>query len=81
MTKFFGTFFRVNFDQFCYIKKSSYLCIAIKNNSIHMTDKQKHKQYIVANTDLEKRRDTEQNTRYEQREDNANDSYYGYWDF
>ena len=41
MSKFLGTFFRVNFDQFCYIKKSSYLCIVIKNNSIHMTDKQK----------------------------------------
>ena len=41
MTKFLGTFFRVNFDQFCYVKKSSYLCIVIKNNSIHMTDKQK----------------------------------------
>ena len=41
MTKFLGTFFRVNFDQFYYVKKSSYLCIVIKNNSIHMTDKQK----------------------------------------
>lgn len=41
----------------------------------------KNKQYIVVNTDLEKRRDTERNTRYEQRGDNANDSYYGYWDF
>ena len=41
----------------------------------------KNKQYIVVNTDLEKRRDTERNTHSEQREDNANDSYYGYWDF
>ena len=39
-----------------------------------------NKQYIVVNTDLEKCRDTERNTRYQQREDNDN-TYYGYWDF
>ena len=58
MTKFFGTFFRVNFDQFCYVKKSSYLCIVIKNNSIHMTDKQK--QAILAITRAKEERTMEE---------------------